>query len=73
MQQFSVCDYQLLSGKENSSHEAQEVQVHQAPEDTARRGAKHRRCKCIRRQRIQRAVVPGHKATAPQRKKIRHS
>jgi hypothetical protein len=40
MQQFSVCDYQLLSGKENSSHEAQEVQVHQAPEDTARRGAR---------------------------------
>jgi hypothetical protein len=26
--------------KENPSHEAQEVQVHQAPEDTARRGAK---------------------------------
>jgi hypothetical protein len=40
LQQFSVCDYQLLSEKENSSHEAQEVQVHQAPEDTARRGAK---------------------------------
>jgi hypothetical protein len=30
----------LLSEKENSSHEAQEVQVHQAPEDAARRGAK---------------------------------
>jgi hypothetical protein len=44
------------------SHEAQEVQVHQAPEDTARRGAKHRRCKCIRRLRIQRAVVPSLKA-----------
>jgi hypothetical protein len=39
-QQFSVCDYQLLSEKENPSHEAQEVQVHQAPEDTVRRGAK---------------------------------
>jgi hypothetical protein len=30
----------LLSEKENSSREAQEVQVHQAPEETARRGAK---------------------------------
>jgi hypothetical protein len=34
----------------------------EAPEDTARRGAKHRRCKCIRRLRIQRAVVPSLKA-----------
>jgi hypothetical protein len=61
-QQFSVCDYQLLSEKENSSHEAQEVQVHQAPEDTVRRGAKSQSHK-------EESITQSRKVTASQRRK----
>jgi hypothetical protein len=50
----------LLSGKENSSRQASKPQHHKRIEISH---TKHRRCKCIRRLRIQRAVVPSLKTT----------
>jgi hypothetical protein len=47
-QQFPVCDYQLLSEKKFITRSTGGASA-EAPEDTVRRGAKHRRCKCIRR------------------------
>jgi hypothetical protein len=52
----------LLSKQENPSHEAQEVQVHQAPEDTARRGAKPKSQK-------EESITQSRKVTALQRRK----